>query len=66
MNIIKMYQIKIMNYKKLINMEDYLKSQAWDNFNWNLYLKYLQSKFEKEELEYLNNQDKEEYNSLSN
>lgn len=66
MNIIKMYQIKIMNYKKLINMEDYLKSQAWDNFNWNLYLKYLQAKFEKEELEYLNNQDKEEYNSLSN
>lgn len=47
-------------------MEDYLKSQAWDNFNWNLYLKYLQAKFEKEESEYLNKQDQEEYTSLSN
>lgn len=65
-NMIKMYQIKIMDYKKLINMEDYLKSQAWDNFNWNLYLKYLQAKFEKEESEYLNKQGQEEYTSLTN
>ena len=62
---IKMYQIKIMDYKKLINMEDYLKSQAWDNFNYNLYLAYLQAKFAKEETDYLDKQSQDKYNSLN-
>jgi hypothetical protein len=31
--------------------------KGWDNFNYNLYLAYLQAKFAKEETEYLAKQD---------
>lgn len=35
-------------------MNEYLKTKAWDNFNWNLYLAYLEAKIAKEEQNKLN------------
>ena len=39
--------------------------KGWDNFNYNLYLAYLQAKFAKEETDYLDKQSQDKYNSLN-
>lgn len=34
-------------------MNDYMKTKAWDNFNYDLYLQYLDAKARKEETKHL-------------
>ncbi len=46
-------------------MKEIAYAQFWDNFSYDLYLRYLEAKFSKEEQDFLNKQNEQEEDKLN-